>query len=436
MRYGQRLILPISVIREICMRRLVLLAVGVLICAGPVLIAQDSDPEDLNRDVFAPFVSRLRVAVRDPQVRITWRDSEDLSDGSYLVYRHTAEINQGTLDESTLVATVDPGVETYLDTPLEEGNYYYAVIAAEADGRTYPIFVPFRNKTLRPVAVTRLESEEDLAASVYDIDAQAQDMTIVLVFTPSRSGRTLAVYRSTEPFSELESIADATLLEEIESSSRRFVDYPAPGVSYYYGVFDKVLIERGSLEVEEGANALSSSVQIDLPSQQGITIQIPAATKRPAPLPILQLTSGLQSGERLATPDIPRSATAGLLPPSAERAVTEFLNDTQERADFSPEPVILAEERAGDGEGAQKTLARIVTGEFAAGDYDAAVELMRNLLMLPIGTDLEERIRFYLGQALYFDGRREPAFMEFVIAADGVLYSQVKPWMDGILTGS
>jgi hypothetical protein len=278
------------------MRRLIFLAVGVLFCLGPAVFAQDEGTDDLNRDVFAPFVSRLRVAVRDPQVRITWRDSEDLSDGSYLVYRHTDEINQNTLDAATLVATVEPGVETYLDTPLEEGNYYYAVIAAEADGRTYPIFVPFRNKTLRPVAVTRLESEEDLAASVYDIDARAQDMTVVLVFTPSRSGRTLAVYRSTAPFSELESIGDATLLQEIESSSRRFVDYPAPGVSYYYGVFDTVLIERGSLEVVEGANALASAVQINLPSQQGIAIQIPRATKRPAPLPILQLTSGLQSG--------------------------------------------------------------------------------------------------------------------------------------------
>jgi hypothetical protein len=418
------------------MRRLILLALGVLFCLGPAVFAQDGGTEDLNRDVFAPFVSRLRVAVRDPQVRITWRDSEDLSDGSYLVYRHTSEINQDSLDEATLVATVEPGVETYLDTPLEEGNYYYAVIAAEADGRIYPIFVPFRNKTLRPVAVTRLESEEDLAASVYDIDAQAQDMTIVVVFTPSRSGRTLAVYRSTDPFPELESIADATLLEEIDSSSRRFVDYPAPGVSYYYGVFDKVLIERGSLEVVEGANALATAVQVNLPNEQGITIQIPPATKRPAPLPILQLTSGLQSGERLATPDIPRSATAGLLPPGAERAVNELLADTPERSVFAPEPVILPEERAGAGEGVQQTLARIVNGEFAGGDYARAVDLMRNLLMLPISTDLEERVRFYLGQALYFDGRREPAFMEFVIAADGDLYGQVKPWMDGILTGS
>jgi hypothetical protein len=84
------------------MRRLIFLAVGVLFCLGPAVFAQDEGTDDLNRDVFAPFVSRLRVAVRDPQVRITWRDSEDLSDGSYLVYRHTDEINQNTLDAATL----------------------------------------------------------------------------------------------------------------------------------------------------------------------------------------------------------------------------------------------------------------------------------------------------------------------------------------------
>ena len=116
-----------------------------------------------DRDVFAPFVSRLRVAVRDPQVRLTWRDSDDLESGSYRVYRHTAEITQDTIDNAALVAEVDTGVETYLDTPLEEGAYYYAVIAAEESGRMFPIFVPFRNKTIRPVTVAQLETEEDLA---------------------------------------------------------------------------------------------------------------------------------------------------------------------------------------------------------------------------------------------------------------------------------
>jgi hypothetical protein len=74
-----------------------------------------------------------------------------------------------------------------------------------------------------------------------------------------------------------------------------------------------------------------------------------------------------------------------------------------------------------------------VTTDFAAGNYATAAGLLENLLTLPLSSAMENRVRFYLGQALYFDGRREPAFVEFLLARDGELYSQVKPWIDGIL---
>ena len=416
------------------MRRLVLFTVGLIAAVGVLAPAQDATEEGLNRDVFAPFVSRLRVAVRDPQVRLTWRDSTDLSNGTYRVYRSTEEITQDTIDDATLVGEVPPGVETFLDTPLEEGSYYYAVLAAEPDGRTYPIFIPFRNKTLRPVEVTRLESEEDLAASVYDIEAQPQDTAIVVVFNPSRTGRTLAVYRSTDPFTDLQSVTDATLLDELDSSSRRYADYPVPGVSYYYGVFDKALIERGTLEIQQNENVLSQPVQIALATQPAVNIEIPRATKRRAPLPILQLASGIQSGERLAVPDVP---AGGARPVSAttRAAINRLLSRAPEPAPFAPDPVILPQERSADGEGVAVTLSRIVTGEFADGEYLRAADQLKSLLDLPVSDETEQRIRFYLGQSLYFDGRREPAFMEFLVASDGPLYAETRPWIEGILTG-
>lgn len=418
------------------MRRLVALLAGFLVLFATLVPAQNgADARGIDRTVFAPFVSRLRVAVRDPQVRLTWRDSEDLSGGTYRVYRHDEEITQDTIDDATLVGEVLPGVETFLDTPLEEGSYYYAVLASEPDGRLYPIFVPFRNKTLRPVAVTQLESEEDLAAQVYDIQAQPQDTAIVVVFDPSRSGRTLAIYRSTTPFSDAASIGSATLLEEIPSSNRRYADYPVPGVDYFYGVFDKVLIERGTVEIQDGENVLSTPVRIALADQgPEVTIEFPQSTKRPAPLPILQLATGIQSGERLALPDIPGG---GAQPVRAETrtAVDRFLARAPAPEPFAPEPRILPEERSAAGEGVAVTLSRIVTDEFAGGAYREAADLLETLLDLPVGDATERRIRFYRGQALYFDGRIEPAFMEFLLAAEGDLYPEVRPWMDGILTG-
>ena len=423
------------------MRRIVGLMV-VLALVGANVWAQDAEagaaePDALDRDVFAPFVSRLRVAVRDPEVRLTWRDSADLSSGLYRIYRHSSEITQNSLDDAQLIAEVPPGTETFLDTPPEEGQYFYAVLAAEPDGRLYPILVPFRNKTLRSVQITRLDSEEDRAARVYDIEAQAQDSALVLVFEPSRSDRSLAVYRSTQPFTDFESLSAGTLIAELPSSSRRFADYPVPGVSYYYGVFDTGLIELGSVQLEENENILTSPVGIALTSAETqITIDIPQASKRRAPLPILQLASGIQSGERLVRADIPGGG-ARPVPPATQSAIETLLARAPERAVFDPEPVILPREQRAEGEGVAITLAQIVTGEFSAGAYRSSIELLESLLNLPLSEQMEARVRFYLGQALFLDGRHEPAFLEFLLASgEPELYTAVRPWMEGILSGT
>lgn len=397
--------------------------------SSPASDAMTFSEED--RDVFAPFVSRLRVAVRDPQVRLTWRDAEDLTGGTYRVYRHSQEITQDSIEDATLVAEVEPGIETYLDTPLEEGSYFYAVLAAEGE-RVYPIFVPFRNITIRSVTVAQLETEEDRAASVYGIEAQVQENTVIVRFETSRGGRDLVVYRSSAPIQSPTDIQAATIIDEFESTTRRFADYPVPGVGYYYGVFDKALIERGSLTIAPGDNTLAEPVEISLGTAQRPRVQFPQATKRRAPLPILQLARGIQTGDRLARNSVPES-TGRILSPRTEESIRTLLERAPEPQVFTPHPVILPTERTQEGEGVQRTLSQVIATEFTDGNYDKTATLLRNLLLMPINPALERRIRFYLGQSLYFDGRREPAFVEFLLAAEGDLYLEVQPWLDGIL---
>lgn len=415
----------------------VVIACFALLSIGTTFVAaQDGETDTLSfteedRDVFAPFVSRLRVAVRDPQVRLTWRDAEDLDGGAYQVFRHTQEITQDTIGDAEMIAEVEPGVETYLDTPLEEGTYFYAVLASEGE-RVYPIFVPFRNKTIRSVTVAQLETEEDLAASVYDIAAQVQENAVVVRFETSRGGRDLVVYRSSTPIESIEDLESATRIEEFESTTRRFADYPVPGVGYYYGVFDIALIERGSVSISPGENTLSQPIAIALEAASNLQVQIPRATKRRAPLPILQLAQGIQSGDRLARNTVPESS-GRILGPATEEAIRFLVERAPEPQVFRPQPVILPQERVVEGDGVQRTLAQVISTEFSAGNFNKTAALLENILALPLNPSLERRIRFYLGQSLFFDGRREPAFVEFLMAAEGELYVEAQPWIDGIL---
>ncbi len=406
-----------------------------LLLSIPLLLpAQEETPVE-RADVFAPFASRLRVAVRDPQVRLTWRDAADVENATYEIYRSTVEIDSESLFDAELIASVETGIETYLDTPLEAGSYYYAVLVRSESDELYRIFVPFRNVTIRPVAVEQLETVEDLAASVYDIEARIQNESVIIRFDASRSGRQLAIYRSTVPFSTETDLANVTRIEEFESSTRRIVDFPVPGVGYYYAVFDTELVQNGSQTVEIGENATAEPIEIPLFGAGRIRVEVPAANARPTPLPFLQLATGLRPGGTIVPGATSASVAARPVSLATEEAIASLLAYAPPRESFSPEPVVLPAERAGDQQGAARTLAQVVMQDFAEGKYVDSVDLLQNVLRLPLNEDVEMRVRFYLGQALYFSGETEAAFLEFLLVSRSGMYEEGIPWINGILTG-
>ena len=419
------------------MKRAIWIVFAVILTAGliPSITAQESAQTTERTDVFAPFVSRLRVAVRDPQVRLTWRDAEDLTDGTYNIYRHTTEINQSTFDEATLVATVDSGVETYLDTPLEEGHYFYAILARSSEDELYRIFVPFRNVTIRSVSVSRMETEEDLAASIYDISAQVQDDAIVVRFDPSRAGRNLVAYRSTVPITEETDLTTVTEVNQFDSTTRRFADYPVPGVDYYYAVFDAVMVQNDTYAINPGENVTSTPIRLSISGVEEIRVEIPAADARKTPLPFLQLSSGIRPGTSIVQGLAAGRRNAQAVSLATQEAIDRLLALSPVVEPFQPEPVILPRERADDTEGAARTLSQVVMGDFSNARYVDASRLFRNILLLPLSKEMETRVRFYLAQALYFSDEKEAAFLEFLLVSRNGFYQEAKPWMDGILTG-
>lgn len=383
--------------------------------------------------VFAPFVSRLRVGVRDPQVRITWRDSEELEGGVYRVLRSNTEIVAANVDEAQIVARIQPGIETWLDTPPEPGAYHYAVLAESADGTVHSILVPFRNKTIEPVRVTRFETEEERAAIIQNLRAAVQDNGVTLRFASSRGGRTIAVYRSTAPIRTVEDIGNATFIHEFDSSQGRFVDFPVPGIDYYYSVLDARLIERGTAEVDPGNNSTEAAVRIALRRRDDLSVAVsPAAQTRRAPLPIIQ-PSAMTAAIRPSTEVIPHQGVAQPVSPVTEQAIRNLMRQTREAERFTPTATILPEERTVRGVGAARTLAQIIDDTFLTRRYEEAETLLANLLELPLSPEFARRVRFYRGQALYFTGNEERAFLELLSASQGNLYEHTRPWIDGIL---
>ncbi len=455
-RYGRGRKPPIIII--VMKKKLVLLALAALfVCAR--LTSETSE-------VYAPFVSRLKAAVRGPQIKLTWKDSPDVA-GVYVVYRHTRDITPESFRDAQPVAQVASGVEYYIDAPNEPGEYHYAVLV-EADGRIFDIFIPFRNTTNRPVPVLTTMPVADLAAAITDIRAKPEADGITVTFAASRADRDLLVYRSTTPILTAERLAALKPAKKLKSSETRVTDYPVPGIPYYYAVVDAGLWAAGTAVLEPEKSASVSGAEIPLkreiprqaaaqaapapagaetpqsaaaPAQPAVvsprTAAPPGASgrreetaRRPVPLPYLIL-SGQVSGsgglpERASVPP-PRT-----LPPETARAAAAAVAKAEKPAPRPMEPRLLETDRTPGPAKEDFTLKTILDGPFREKKWRETERLLDNYTALNLSEDARARARFYRAQSYFFQARYQDSFMEFLLAQDRY-YPDVRPWLDEIL---
>jgi hypothetical protein len=451
----------------------ILLAMAVL---APALWAQDGAVgDDRGGSVFAPFVSRLRLSTRDPEVRLTWEDSDDV-DGKYEIYRHTSEINASTFLDAQLIAEVEPGVQSFIDTPALPGEYYYGVLGQSATGDRFEIFIPYRNTTFVAVAVENVATLVERSTQVRGIQAIEADGLILVEYESDQVGRELIIYRSTRPLASVDDLISAGVVATVMSTVESVIDYPVPGVPYYYGVVDSALVAEGSATFEPGSNATIQPTEVPLPTavatrgpepepapptveeQPAEVALAPVATepeaapaipepapaesteglfvpavsrRRPLPLPFLQLNTDLRTGNRLGD--------AGITVPEW-RAISD---QTQDSVDTmlarlgqssvqSASPEVLPVDTLPSPRGAEFTLRTILEGPFASLAWEETLRQLTNFLTLPLPDDIRSRALFYRAQCYYFTGDSQRAFVEFLLARDEH-FAEVEGWLDVIL---
>ncbi|MFP4563991.1 MAG: hypothetical protein ACLFRY_11860, partial [Spirochaetia bacterium] len=273
-------------------------------------------------DVFAPFVSRLKVAAEESTIKLTWKDTEDVAAGSYAVYRYTEEITAENFSEAAKLGEVAPGTESFLDKPDDKRPYYYAVLAKDSAGKLYRLFIPFRNKSITGVAVETLDTIEEQAARITDISTTIEEDSIIITFETSKNRRDLLVYRSTSPIRSSSDLAFAQSLRSIRSSKSSFQDFPVPGISYYYAVIDSGFIKAGDIEFIPGENTTIVPATLPLGTRVGLPV---TTINRSLPLPLHLLTTSIEDGSNLPLSDYIRVPGYRELGPEASKAVGGLL---------------------------------------------------------------------------------------------------------------
>ncbi|MDR0475266.1 MAG: hypothetical protein LBH43_16540, partial [Treponema sp.] len=199
-----------------------------------------------------------------------------------------------------------------------------------------------------------------------------------------------------------------------------FIDYPAPGSSYYYALVFEDDISRGVLKIQPGRNATVEVAEI-AGKAQGITPAI-----RAIPLPSLSVYKALPGSDFYSELPSP-------VPPQAGGNA-----GTVRREQSAPSPLkrprVFARDLEAPGGDEESILRTIVQGPFVRREWQGAREQLLRFLALSRSKALEARARFYLGQTYYYSGRNREALLEFLVV-QSTYPDEASEWIEVVLAG-
>lgn len=409
-----------------------------------------TDPR-AGESVFAPFPSKLRAAVKDNTVALTWTDSPDVK-GAYSIYRALAPIDAMSLSAATLLGEVPKGSQAYTDTLPDMKVYFYAVLALAEDGTPYQVFIPARNTTAMGISATTPVAAEPQKAPVAppaatpaappepaqapalpfvsDLRAKVSGDAILVSYKASPKSR-LVLYRGDSPIAQTSDLLDATLVAAFTDKDGSFADYPVPGMDYYYAILGEEDLKAGKIALALGDNSLKAPVQVRAAAVSSGFAETPPASRTP-PLPYFLLENGAAGGASAPLDDSIPPARA--VSPETAKAIEAILAKAPASKPALPKAVLLAEERAAPAGGEDYALSLIVSSKMASKDWAGAADQLRKYLSLNRGAGAQARAHFYLGEALAFSGSDRDAFFEFLSARD-FYPTETKPWIEYVLAG-
>jgi hypothetical protein len=370
----------------------------------------------------SPHVSDLRADVRNNLIRLTWKDSPEAT-GSVFIYRSDSPFNAADSTPGQMRTEEVPyGAESYIDETESNGWIYYFVAASNAGqegggaqaNEVYAVVMPPNNTIAVNVRFAETEfpgpavigfSRSPLGISGLKAVINGEGVTIS--YELNDINRDIILYRSVRPIGGPEDLPRAVIVQS--GVFPPFVDYPVPGIPYYYAVIFEDDLSRGAVEIVPGINATTEAVTISTGGRVGL----PGANTelRSMPLPLMSLNyavPGIDSFSELSAP-IP-------LGRDAARAVSN--TPRMEPKIIAPKkPRVFGEDLREDTEDRweEYDLKAIVQGSFLAQDWKTVIADMRRYLTIPRSEITEARARFYLGQGLYFSASYEEALVEFLM---------------------
>jgi hypothetical protein len=368
--------------------------------------------------VFAPFVSRLTIEAQNNLIRLMWKDSVDVK-GPVYIYRSKQPFENSFSPLPPDPIEVPYGVGSYIDEIEEPATWHYMVVSSDVNGKRYEVAIPLGNIIsilVHEGIVGQLAVSQDNPQSpvippqrgIESISASVHGDAVSVNFRTDGSAKTPVLYRSVQSLRTTQDLLRAVIVQS--GVTNPFVDYPVPGIPYYYTIIYEEDLSQGNIHIEPGINTTRNPVEIplQLSGQQGLGTR---NDLRSMPLPIIStsnLVSGINNLPELPTP-IPLSAEAA-------KAASDITGEyAKSREQFKKYPKAFAEDMNAEVGSGDYALQAIVQGSFAKRDWQSTKDELLQYLSIPRSAEAEARARFYLGQSYYFTAKPQDALFEFLL---------------------
>ncbi|MDR2601881.1 MAG: hypothetical protein LBC53_05460 [Spirochaetaceae bacterium] len=448
--------------------------------ASPAIFSQ----EEGAQIIFAPFVSALKAELMGNAVMLSWNDSKSIK-GPVYIYRSREPFYGGSSSNQFYQAQAPYGVQTYNEN-IENGKWYYLIVASDESGQKYEMVVPFNNMAevfvdggARTVNATSwavqqttpqiysyaqaaegrpnpqsfqwagdgmaagLPYVETAQSPITGISASPYEGGVIVQFITPDTGKNAILYRAISPIRKFGDLLVASVVKLNVVSP--FVDRVTPGIPYYYAVIYEEDLMNGQAVLSPGANTTLMPVESPRvgapPVRAGGGIYQPVAPQTPqAPTPLPQgQTMGVsvipssQASSSGAAPQVINGG--GISTIRAPNSVTpQNYTPNSNRLPLIIDARVFNEDLQKRREGSDEALlADIVQRSIMWRNWaEAKVSLKKFLADKPRSGAVEKRAHFYLGECAYFLGLYREALSEFV-SIQSVYPDEAASWVQASL---
>lgn len=230
----------------------------------------------------------------------------------------------------------------------------------------------------------------------------------VILYKTNTENSELVLFRSTEPFESAASLINAVPVANIKDNGLPFIDFPLPGIPYYYAILEENGIAFGNINFVNGKNTFNKPIEIiDSEAEKNSKFK---TAPRSMPLPYLNPE---QKGK--IKPEYFSSSTENIISEvSAEKDIYGKYARPQDKRSIR----ILPEEETSPVGGEALALQEIIENYFKTRNWQKCEAELNTFLSLRRTERVSGRARFYLGQTYFFTGRYRKALMEFLCTKD------------------